>query len=280
MGDEQDQQANVGERCACGGSITGDGWSVGDHRPGCVRRLQGQDRSPLSDKRRPDIEGCICGLDERDRKARHSDECWSAAERRVQSGGGFQEDRAPCREPEFLRAPEARTGIPPWSGPCPSCKRDDVHHEDCPLRDGVNLGPCPECTHSSDGERKHWIGCSRIAPEQQAAYDARTPCPVCGALPGTCDPLKCGRFKAVDARGSQKAGRDMDRRLGGSTFEALGRLVDNAPPRPSWSTCPCGQASRPGGDTRTNVYRGDELVEVRYPHADGVQCCWTREKRR
>ncbi len=47
-----------------------------------------------------------------------------------------------------------------------------------------------------------------------------------------------------------------------------------------WSTCPCGKPPPAGEDTRTNVYLGDELVETRYPHADGVTCCWTREMRR
>ena len=159
------------------------------HKPGCSiwaseTLLEARLRA-ASDKGWPKIEGCICGMDERDPKDRHSQECWSAAERRVQSGGGFK--------PEFLHAPETR----------------------------------PESRTFQDATRDlRW---SR-EPKVQT----------CG---------ECGRPESWE-------------------------------PAPSWTHCPCGQASRPGGDTRTNVYRGDELVEVRYPHADGVQCCWTREKKR
>ena len=107
---------------------------------------------------------------------------------------------------------------------------------------------------------------------------AHSPCPECGSGPGQYHTLKCGRFDEGTEVGSIYGLSRTPGRPKPQTCGECGR--PESWEFPSWSICPCGKPAPPGGDTRTNVYRGDELLEVRYPHPDGSQCCWTREVKR
>ena len=328
-------RASVGDLADVGTSCPdcGKQWGPGDGHTSDCPRIAYQARAPLRDKGRPHIEGCICGLDERDRKARHSDECWQAAVRRVEKGERFHPSFIPVEPVELspdnrcpgcgARAHGSVTGHTPG---CPELEKPEERrwpvkvYQPLPDRDRLILEslkreadakdqqkiakgvPCPEC-HSRPGHY-HTFKCSRFCENTDSGViygvsrsvpEARTGfppvpkerwhrCPAChreDAHREDC-PLRdgvrlrekrepCPECKNPEGKGWVRCG------ICGGSHEAT--ACPEANPR-SWSTCPCGQPSRPGGDTRTNVYRGDELVEVRYPHADGVQCCWTREKRR
>lgn len=155
----------------------------------------------------------------------------------------------------YLGAPEARTGI--WPKPTPE-EEDRYFHKkpEAPLTDLQKISRCPQCKGTVSRE---WYDPEGLAKDRRETTKAKstTTCPECGCsweCPlcenhlGTCSILK-------------------------EQWSPTGRW------RSTWATCPCGKPARAGNDTRSNAYRGDELVEVRCPHEGGVYCCWTREKR-
>ena len=93
---------------------------------------------------------------------------------------------------------------------------------------------------------------------------------------GTVEDLKAypgARDQQVDQAKLPGPVRDMAEKIDAARLPQVSR------PRGHWEhPCPCGQPAPLDGDTQINTYRGAQLVEVRYPHAGGGSCVWTRER--
>ena len=160
---------------------------------------------------------------------------------------------------------------PEQPGACPSCGRDDVHHDDCPLRDGVKLKAQAAREHLEHAAADaFWAYWNKSGASREHGYYESTWSAIRAAIAAAPSFFRAATDCCPDCGAEWDPGAEEQHKKG----------CERAHAPSSWRTCPCGKPTSPGGDTRTNVYRGDELIEVRYPHEDGVQCCWTREKRR